>query len=288
MGGGKLEEEEKKSKEELFKEFMTKGANNNVAMVPQEASIRTIVELMVANNISSVLLHDQNEDITGIITEKDIVKKFTLLDFENKLDKNALTLATRPVLFVNQQTYQEDIVKIHLAKRIHHFPITNSENSNGELQKTKDIVGIVSIGDFLRKFVLDDKKDKKKDKNDENAELIELFFLNGSGEQNSKSIQCLEGLGVKIKRIINFHAFYQEHQKRTPPIMFDIDSFPIKESKNLIKSLKKYLGPCIFITQNAALIQAFRMHLNPEFQVIALKPIDYCYFYWLLKQKWAK
>ena len=267
---------------------MAKGANNNVAMVPQETSIRMIVELMVENNISSVLVHDQNEDITGIITEKDIVRKFTLLEFDNKLEKNALTLATRPVIFVNQETYQEDIVKIHLAKRIHHFPITNNEKPKGELQKTQDIVGIVSIGDFLRKFVLDEQKDDKNDKNDEPAELIELFFLNGSGEQNSKSIRCLEGLGVKIKRITNFHAFYQEHQKKSPPIMFDIDSFPIKEAKNLIISLKKYLGPCIFITNNAALIQAFRMHLNPEFQIIALKPIDYSYFYWLLKQKWAK
>lgn len=275
------EAEQQENKE--LDEFMCKGANKNVAMVPQETSLRTVVELMVAKKISSVLIHDANEEITGIITEKDIVQKLTLLEFDNKLEKNVLTLATRPVIFVNQQTYQEEIIKLHLDKRIHHFPVVNSPTP-----KTENVVTVVSIGAFLRTFLLADKEKKSSKEDDSSQDSIELFFLNGSGEQNSKSIQCLEGLGVKVKRITNFHTFFQEYGAKNPPLMFDIDSFPVKESKNLIQAIRKYGGPSIFITQNVNLIQAFRIHLNPEKQIISLKPIDYCYFHWLLKHKWGK
>lgn len=273
-----------KEKQKLFSEFMSKGANKNIAMVPQETTIRIIVELMIEKKISSVLVHDPEENVTGIVTEKDIVKKLTLLDFEDKLEKNALTLASRPVIFVNQQSYQEEIIKYHLEKRIHHFPVANCKEP-----KTENVIAIISSGDFLRQFILaetDSQNDSESEVVPENP--IELFFLNGSGAENSKSVRCLENLGVDITRVTDFHSFFRVHGNRNPPIMFDIDSFPVKDGKKLIQILKKYLGPVIFITNNASLVQAFRMHLNPELQVISLKPIDYTYIHWLLKQKWGK
>ena len=71
------------NQEALFEEFSSKGANNNVAIIPQDLAMRTVVEFMVAKGLSSVLMHDSKQYISGIITEHDIVHKFLLLDFDD-------------------------------------------------------------------------------------------------------------------------------------------------------------------------------------------------------------
>ena len=269
------------NKIELLNTLASKGLNKNVAIVPNDTPLGVVIELMVVKQISSVLTHDQKEYISGIITESDIVHRFTLLEFDDKLEKSAITLASRPVMYIKQQSYQEDLIKIHIEKHIHHFPIVNSENP-----KINNVIGLITIGSFVRQFILDNKKkDQKENKDEKNP--VKLYFLNGTNEINTKSIRCLENLGVSVIRIEDFHDFYNEMFHLNFPLMFDIDSFPVKKARNLIQIIKKYQGPTIFLSHNSTLVKAFRLYLNPERQIVSLKPIDYSYIYWLLNYKWS-
>lgn len=263
----------------------TKSAiNENVIFIAHDTPIKDAVEMMVEKQISSILVHDEADQVVGIVTERDIVRKFTLLDVKDKLDRRINTIMTRPVHLVPVEHYQEEIIRLHLAQHVRHFPIVNKNDGS-----KNSVIGIVSIGDFLRQFIFEKQKAEESEGPVETAkEIIHLNVLTKTDPKNDKSLQCLAKLGVAFKVYGEFVDFFKEHSKDAPPLYFDLDSYPTSVLQKILPGVKKYPGPLILATKNATLLSGFRFYLNPEYQTILLAPIDYMYCYWLLSQKWKK
>ena len=69
--------------------------NSTVSFAKHDMLMQDVVKEMIDKKISSVLVEDDKGMIVGIITERDIVRKFTLLDLEDKLQRTVATIPTR-------------------------------------------------------------------------------------------------------------------------------------------------------------------------------------------------
>lgn len=89
--------------------------NSKLVFVDSQASVKQVVELHIEKSISSVLICDANECVAGIFTERDVVRKFVLLEKKDKLAARFNTVMSRPVIFVdNDPNLSEKIIDLHL------------------------------------------------------------------------------------------------------------------------------------------------------------------------------
>ncbi len=113
-----------------------------VVFVSGESSMAEVVTQMRDLSISSVLVVDQLLEVVGIITERDIVHKFTLLELKGKLNSKAFAMMNRPVMMARLDHLYDDVRKYFLEQKIRHFPVTKAG------QKASDIVGMITVTDM--------------------------------------------------------------------------------------------------------------------------------------------
>jgi CBS domain-containing protein len=124
-------------------------------------SVLDIAKKMLAENISSIAITDDEGEIIGILTERDIIKIIA-----NELPPgviSAMSLMSFPPVKVKKKTPIEEAAKIMASKKIRHLIV---EDTYG-----KDVVGIITVTD-LAKYL------KKKSEAGElpPSEAWEVFF----------------------------------------------------------------------------------------------------------------
>ncbi len=257
--------------------------NPNVVFVNSTATIKSAIEIMMEKKISSVLVIDEETNVIGIVTERDIVRKLTLVDVPDKLERAVSTIMTRPVSFVSLESYKDDILAVYLAKGIRHFPILKGKDA-----KSNNIVGIISVTDFLKQFLLTGKSaDGKQD-----AQVKEKFKMVVIGQSNTAldhSVAAIGKTGIEWELQKDFNSFFTKVDKsKLPVILFDADSFPTSTLKKEMAVVLKYPGPLLVMTKNLPLLAAFQNNTNREKQAFLLKPVDVSYAHWLVTQKWRQ
>jgi CBS domain-containing protein len=110
----------------------------NVLKVDVDASVFEAVKLMVEANVGSLLVTQEGE-ITGIVTERDYLRRVTL---EGRGDKEIAVreIMSSPLVVVTPQTTIDECMAIMTDRRIRHVPVVD----RGE------VVGVVSIGDVVK------------------------------------------------------------------------------------------------------------------------------------------
>jgi CBS domain-containing protein len=93
---------------------------------------------MVEANVGSLVVVEGGE-ITGIVTERDYLRRVTL---EGRIDKESAVreIMSAPLIVVTPQTTIDECMALMTDRRIRHLPLVDG----GE------VVGLVSIGDFVR------------------------------------------------------------------------------------------------------------------------------------------
>ena len=124
-------------------------------------SVLDITKKMLTENISSIAITDDEGEIIGILTERDIIKIIA-----NELPPgviSAMSLMSFPPVKVKKKTPIEQAAKIMASKKIRHLIV---EDTYG-----KDVVGIITVTD-LAKYL------KKKSEAGElpSSEAWEAFF----------------------------------------------------------------------------------------------------------------
>jgi signal-transduction protein with cAMP-binding, CBS, and nucleotidyltransferase domain len=125
-------------------------------------SVLDIAKKMFAENISSVAITDDDGEIIGILTERDMMKVIA-----NELPPggiSAMNLMSFPTVTVKRKTPIEEAAKIMATKKLRHLIV---EDTYG-----KDVVGIITSADLAR-FL------KQKSKTNEElsrSEAWEIFF----------------------------------------------------------------------------------------------------------------
>jgi CBS domain-containing protein len=113
-----------------------KGAD--VLQIEADASVFEAVKRMVEANVGSLLVTEGGK-ITGIVTERDYLRRATL---EGRTDRETAVreIMSSPLIVVSPQTTIDACMALMTDQRIRHVPVVDG----GE------VVGIVSIGDLVK------------------------------------------------------------------------------------------------------------------------------------------
>jgi CBS domain-containing protein len=105
-----------------------------------KSSVLDIAKKMFAENISSIPITDDEEEIIGILTERDMIKIIA-----NELppgDISAMSLMSFPTVKVKKKAPIEEAAKIMATKKLRHLIV---EDTYGQ-----DVVGIITVTDLAR------------------------------------------------------------------------------------------------------------------------------------------
>lgn len=114
----------------------TKGAT--VFTVRADATLSRAVTLLVQHNIGALVVMNEQAKLTGIISERDVVR--ALARGENALAQRVGDVMTAAVIVASPQDDLRSVMNTMTQKRIRHLPVLEQ----GQL------VGIVSIGDMVK------------------------------------------------------------------------------------------------------------------------------------------
>ena len=119
--------------------LMHKG--NSVWSISPEASVYETLQLMAEKSVGALVVVEDNQ-VVGMISERDYARKITLLGKTSK-DTQVKEIMSSPVISVTLEHTVEDCMALMTEKRIRHLPVIDS------LQ----LVGMISIGDVVKSII---------------------------------------------------------------------------------------------------------------------------------------
>ena len=109
----------------------------DVLEIDAEASVLDAVRTMVEMNVGSLLVSDGGA-ITGIVTERDYLRRVTL---EGRTEEAPVReIMSSPVIVATPETTVDECMALMTDRRIRHVPIVVDA----------DVVGLISIGDLVK------------------------------------------------------------------------------------------------------------------------------------------
>ena len=115
----------------------------DVISIGENKTIYNAIKLLGKNNIGALPVLNNNMQLCGIISERDIIKNIsnnTLVDFKKSFVNSIMTSV---VITINRNVKSEDIMDIMSKNKIRHIPIVEN----------KLLIGIVSIGDVVKRLL---------------------------------------------------------------------------------------------------------------------------------------
>ena len=109
-----------------------------VLKVDAESSVFEAVQLMVEKNVGSLLV-TEGGDITGIVTERDYLRRVAL---EARTDRETPVreIMSSPLIVASPETTVDECMALMTDRRIRHVPVVEEGS----------VVGVVSIGDLVK------------------------------------------------------------------------------------------------------------------------------------------
>ena len=121
----------------------TKG--NQVWSTAPEASVFEALQLMAEKQVGALLVM-RGDEIRGIISERDCIRKLDLQGRTARQTKVSEIMTTN-VLYVEASETLEECMAVMTEKRIRHLPVFDDGH----------LVGLVSIGDILKEIITEQK-----------------------------------------------------------------------------------------------------------------------------------
>lgn len=112
-----------------------------VMRIDAAASVQDAAILMEANNIGSIIVQENGDDI-GILTEKDFTQK-VLAKGGNPEELNVTDIMTKPILTMDRYLPVEEANRFMHKNRIRHLAVTEEDKIVGMLS-VKDLVAFYS------------------------------------------------------------------------------------------------------------------------------------------------
>ena len=109
----------------------------HVLEIDADATVLEAVQQMVAMNVGSLLVTVEGE-VTGIVTERDYLRRVTLEDRTEQAQVREIMSA--PLAVATSETTIDECMALMTDRRIRHVPVVEE----GE------VVGLVSIGDLVK------------------------------------------------------------------------------------------------------------------------------------------
>ena len=107
-----------------------------------EATIKEVAALLAKKSIGAVPVTNENEEVIGIVSERDIVRNLNNRDVDITSEKVA-TIMTKSVISAPKTVSSSDLMEIMTENKIRHVVIMEG----------KALLGIVSIGDVVKRLI---------------------------------------------------------------------------------------------------------------------------------------
>lgn len=120
-------------------------ADSAVYTIDPSASVLDAVKLMEQKNIGALLVAE-NEQVIGIITERDIARK-VVLPALSPAQTPLRDVMTTSVMIVSPQRSSEECMALMTEHRLRHLPVMDGGR----------LIGLVSIGDLVKDILSDQK-----------------------------------------------------------------------------------------------------------------------------------
>ncbi len=235
--------------------------NSRVIFVNSQDEIEKVVTTMREKNISSVLVTDSDENVVGIVTERDIVQKFTLLEKQDKLTAKVAAFMTRPVHFAKLSMLEKDVRSLFLNKKIRHFPVLIDQ------AKVSDVLGILTVTDISRAYF-------RAHKDDEKPALEKPLALIAKKAYLPHYEKLLKALKFSVFTEGTPEQIVKSAISQASPILIDIDGYGLEECKSLLTLVKKITTPIMLLSSDSTLVNGLKKALTRPSEYIAMKPLD--------------
>lgn len=112
--------------------------SRDVLQIDADATVYDAVKAMVEANVGALLVTVEGE-ITGIITERDYLRRVTL---EGRTSKATAVreIMSSPLIVATPETTVEECMALMTDRRIRHVPVVEGGT----------VIGVVSIGDLVK------------------------------------------------------------------------------------------------------------------------------------------
>jgi len=120
---------------------MIRKKGNEVYSVVPDTSVFEVLESMAKHNIGALLVMT-GEDVTGIVSERDCVRKLDLLG-RNAKDTKVSEIMTSELITVDCSQPLEECMALMNEKNIRHLPVYDG----------KKLMGLISVRDVLKEMI---------------------------------------------------------------------------------------------------------------------------------------
>ena len=147
----------KAAEDNLVEDYMT----TTTVTMNFKNSVLDIAKKMLAQNISSVPITDDEGEIIGILTERDVIKIVA-----NEVPPggiSAMSLMSFPAVKIKEKAPIEEAAKIMATKKLRHLIVEDTYGTR--------VVGVITVTDLARYL-----KQKSKTEELSASEVWELFF----------------------------------------------------------------------------------------------------------------
>ncbi len=128
---------------------LLEGKGTMVVTVTKEATVGDVVADLAHHRVGALVVSPDGVQIQGIVSERDIVKRLSVLRTE-LLDEPVSSIMSTDVRVCSPGDDVESIMTLMTQQRFRHVPVVE----NGRL------VGIVSIGDVVKSRIEELEKDR--------------------------------------------------------------------------------------------------------------------------------
>ena len=104
-----------------------------------EAKVLEALVLMAKKGIGALVVVDKDEDVIGILSERDYARKIILMGRQSQ-DTPVHDIMTKEVYGVHYETTAEECMALMTDKHIRHLPVC----------KDGKLAGVISIGDVVK------------------------------------------------------------------------------------------------------------------------------------------
>jgi CBS domain-containing protein len=124
--------------------------NTSPLFVLSDASIDSVLKKMIKQKVSCALVITGSSGVVaGIVTERDVLRKISILDLEKKLDYRINTIMSPNVHFVHIDSLEADIKQLHEEEKKRHFPVLSKPGDNS----VDNIAGLITVTDLCRYYL---------------------------------------------------------------------------------------------------------------------------------------
>lgn len=113
--------------------------NTPAITIHETASVKEIANVMIEQSISSIMVVDRNDKLTGIITEKDLVQRVLGQGLTNSL--SAADIMTRELFTISPYDHYYEVLSTFYKNSIKHLPVVDGDT----------VVGVVTFRNLISK-----------------------------------------------------------------------------------------------------------------------------------------